>query len=91
MFELNLLVVHPARQEHRAIDADERVAIDSLMGYAFDQTTRTQGWGTMDPQVWEEQIAMYGQLGQFRAHQPKVEDVMTMDVLKATHSSRLTV
>jgi NitT/TauT family transport system substrate-binding protein len=71
--------------------ADERVAIDSLMGYAFDQTTRTQGWGTMDPQVWEEQIAMYGQLGQFRAHQPKVEDVMTMDVLKATHSSRLTV
>jgi NitT/TauT family transport system substrate-binding protein len=70
---------------------DERVAIDSLMGYAFDQTTKTQGWGTMDAKVWEEQIAMYGQLGQFRAHQPKVEDVMTMDVLKATHSSRLTV
>ncbi|MGF6936164.1 hypothetical protein OKW41_005326 [Paraburkholderia sp. UCT70] len=45
----------------------------------------------MDTKVWEEQITMYGQLGQFRAHQPKVEDVMTMDVLKATESSRLTV
>jgi len=71
--------------------ADERVAIDSLMSYAFNQTTQTQGWGAMDAGVWEEQIAMYGQLGQFRAGQPKVDDVMTMDVLKATHSSRLKV
>ncbi len=71
--------------------ADERVAIDSLMSYAFNQTTQTQGWGAMDPHVWEEQIAMYGQLGQFRAAQPKVDDVMTMDVLKATQSSRLKV
>lgn len=71
--------------------ADERVAIDSLMHYAFDQTTQTQGWGAMDAAVWEEQIAMYGQLGQFRAAQPKVDDVMTLDVLKATHSSRLKV
>ena len=71
--------------------ADERVAIDSLMGYAFDQTTQTQGWGTMDAKVWEEQISMYGQLGQFRGSQPKVDDVMTMDVLNATRSSRLKV
>jgi NitT/TauT family transport system substrate-binding protein len=71
--------------------ADERVAIDSLMSYAFDQTTQAQGWGTMDAKVWEEQIAMYGQLGQFRGPQPKVADVMTMDVLNATRSSRLKV
>jgi NitT/TauT family transport system substrate-binding protein len=71
--------------------ADERVAIDSLMSYAFNQTTQTQGWGAMDPKVWEEQIATYGQLGQFRARQPKVEDVMTLDVLNATRSSRLLV
>jgi NitT/TauT family transport system substrate-binding protein len=71
--------------------ADERIAIDSFMTYAFNQTTQGQGWGTMDPGVWKEQISMYGQLGQFRAHPPNVEDVMTMDVLKATHSSRLTV
>ncbi|MDR3385530.1 MAG: hypothetical protein P4L92_00640, partial [Rudaea sp.] len=71
--------------------ADERVAIDSLMGYAFDQATQTQGWGTMDAKVWEEQITMYGQLGQFQKGQPKVDDVMTMDVLNATRSSRLKV
>ncbi|HYS67122.1 MAG TPA: ABC transporter substrate-binding protein [Paraburkholderia sp.] len=71
--------------------ADERIAIDSLMGYAFDQTTQTQGWGTMDAKVWEEQITMYGQLGQFQKAQPKVDDVMTMDVLNATRSSRLKV
>ena len=71
--------------------ADERVAIDSLMGYAFNQATQTQGWGTMEAKVWEEQIAMYGQLGQFQRGQPKVDDVMTMDVLNATRSSRLKV
>jgi len=71
--------------------ADERVAIDSLMSYAFNKTTQTQGWGAMDASVWEEQISMYAQLGQFRAHPPKVEDVMTLDVLKATLSSRLMV
>ncbi|MFL9930313.1 ABC transporter substrate-binding protein [Paraburkholderia sp. RL18-103-BIB-C] len=71
--------------------ADERVAIDSLMSYAFNPTTQTHGWGAMDPAVWGEQITTYGQLGQFRTHQPKVEDVMTMDVLNATRSSRLLV
>ncbi|MEZ0604738.1 ABC transporter substrate-binding protein [Paraburkholderia sp. IW21] len=71
--------------------ADERVAIDSLMGYAFDQTTQTQGWGTMDAKVWEEQIAMYANLGQFVGKPPKVDDVMTLDILNATRSSRLKV
>ena len=71
--------------------ADERVAVDSLMSYAFDQTTKNLGWGAMDAAVWEEQIAMYGQLGQFRAKQPKVDDVMTLDVLNATRSARLPV
>lgn len=71
--------------------ADERVAIDSLMGYAFNQATQAQGWGTMDTKVWEEQISTYGRLGQFRTRQPAVENVMTMDVLNATRSSRLLV
>ncbi|WP_233886405.1 ABC transporter substrate-binding protein [Paraburkholderia flagellata] len=70
---------------------DERVSVDSLMGYAFNQTTQAHGWGAMDAKVWEEQISMYGQLGQFVAQQPKVEDVMTLDVLDATRPSRLLV
>ncbi|MNT71763.1 NMT1/THI5 like protein [compost metagenome] len=70
---------------------DERASIDSLMGYAFNKDSGTQGWGTMDPAVWQEQISLYAQLGQFRARPPKLEDVMTLDILQATKSSRLMV
>ncbi|WP_042877427.1 ABC transporter substrate-binding protein [Cupriavidus necator] len=71
--------------------ADERASIDSLMGYAFNKESGIQGWGAMDPAVWQEQISLYAQLGQFRARAPKLEDVMTLDILQATKSSRLTV
>ena len=40
----------------------------------------------MDPAVWQEQIALYSQLGQFTAT-PKLEDVMTMEILNATQRS----
>jgi NitT/TauT family transport system substrate-binding protein len=43
----------------------------------------------MDPAVWQEQISAYAQLGQFRARTPKVEDIMTLDILQATQSARL--
>lgn len=68
---------------------DERESINSFMTYAFNQTTQTEGWGTMDPTVWQEQIALYSQLGQFTNHTPKSEDVYTMDILKATQTARL--
>ncbi|GAB7550250.1 ABC transporter substrate-binding protein [Cupriavidus sp. 8B] len=71
--------------------ADERASIDVLMGYALNPASATQGWGSMDPAVWQEQISLYAQLGQFRARAPKVEDVMTLDILHATKSSRLVV
>ncbi|WP_346348622.1 ABC transporter substrate-binding protein [Cupriavidus sp. WKF15] len=69
--------------------ADERAAIDTFMNYAFQKEGSTHGWGSMDAAVWQEQISLYAQLGQFRARTPKVEDVMTMDVLKATQSARV--
>lgn len=71
--------------------ADERASIDVLMGYALNKASGTQGWGSMDPTVWQEQISLYAELGQFRARAPKVEDVMTLDILQATKSSRLVV
>ncbi|WP_454766975.1 ABC transporter substrate-binding protein [Cupriavidus campinensis] len=71
--------------------ADERASVDALMGYALNKESSVQGWGAMDPAVWQEQISLYAQLGQFRARTPKVEDVMTLDILQATKSSRLTV
>ncbi len=67
---------------------DERVAIDALMAYAFNDATKAGGWGVMDPAVWQEQIALYSQLGQFSKRTPKLEDVMTMDILQATREAR---
>jgi NitT/TauT family transport system substrate-binding protein len=42
----------------------------------------------MDPAVWQEQISLYAQLGQFTKRIPKMEEVMTMDILQATRDAR---
>ncbi len=68
--------------------ADERVAADVMLAYSFGDTARAQGWGTMDPANWAEQISLYSQLGQFTARTPKVEEVITLDLLKATQAAR---
>ncbi|MGZ5270950.1 MAG: ABC transporter substrate-binding protein [Ramlibacter sp.] len=67
---------------------DERVALDTMLKYSFGDLTRAQGWGAMDPAVWQEQITLYSQLGQFTAGEPKLADVMTLDILKATQAAR---
>jgi NitT/TauT family transport system substrate-binding protein len=69
--------------------ADERVAVDALMGFAYNNNTFTNGWGAMDRGVWQEQIQQYADLGQFTKRVPKVEEVMTMDILNATREYRL--
>ena len=69
--------------------ADERGAIDSLMSYAYNAQTQVNGWGTMDRAVWQEQIQQYADLGQFTKRVPRVEEVMTLDVLNATRDYRL--
>src|SRR4029077_4936963 len=70
---------------------DEKVGIDAMMKYAFNDLTRANGWGTMDPAVWQDQISLYSQLGQFSKRTPKLEEVMTLDILKATRDARLKV
>lgn len=67
---------------------DERVALDMMLKYSFGELTKAQGWGAMDPEVWQEQISMYSQLGQFTAKTPKLDDVITLDLLKATQAAR---
>jgi NitT/TauT family transport system substrate-binding protein len=68
---------------------DERVAVDVMLDYSFGGLAQTQGWGAMDPAVWQEQIAMYAELGQFTARTPKVEDVLWLDGLKASAAARM--
>ena len=59
------------------------------MDFAFDAQTKEKGWGTMDPAMWQEQINLYAQLGQFTNHVPTLADVMTMRVLNATQTFRM--
>ena len=68
---------------------DERVALDVMLKYSFGDLTKTQGWGAMDPAVWQEQITLYSELGQFTAKTPKLDEVMTLDILKATAAQRV--
>ena len=70
------------------VAADEREALDVMLQYAFSARTGAEGWGTMDPAVWADQIGLYAELGQFSKRTPKLEEVMTMDILKATADGR---
>jgi NitT/TauT family transport system substrate-binding protein len=69
------------------VAADEREAADIMLSYAFDESTRADGYGTMDPQTWQDQITLWSQLGQFSRRTPKLEEVMTMDILEVTRDS----
>ena len=73
------------------VKADERVALDVMLDYAFSDRTKAEGWGTMDPQVWQEQIDLYAQLGQFTRKTPKLDEVMTLDILKQTADQRVKI
>ncbi len=68
--------------------ADERAAADVMLSYCFDASTKAGGYGTMDPKIWQEQIDTWSQLGQFSRRTPKLDEVMTMEILNATQDSR---
>ncbi|MDM0018733.1 ABC transporter substrate-binding protein [Variovorax saccharolyticus] len=68
---------------------DERAAIDVMIEYALGGAAQTQGWGTMDPAVWQSQITTYAELGQFTARTPKVDDVIWLGALKGTVEARV--
>ena len=68
---------------------DERVALDVMLDYALGGPAQAQGWGTMDPAVWQSQISTYSELGQFTAKTPKVDDVITLGALQATAAARI--
>src|SRR6266853_1531556 len=67
---------------------DEREALEAMLKFSFSPRTLAEGWGTMDPAVWQDQISLYAELGQFSKRVPKLEEVMTLDILKATAAGR---
>lgn len=68
--------------------ADELDAAKVMLQYAFSAATKTEGWGAMDPTIWQEQISLYAELGQFSKRVPEVKEVMTPDILKMTADTR---
>lgn len=67
---------------------DELEAAKVMLEYAFSEKTKTEGWGAMDAAVWQDQIALYAELGQFTKRVPKLDEVMTLDILKMTADAR---
>ena len=63
-------------------------ALDAMLKFSFSPRTLAEGWGTMDPAGWQDQISLYAELGQFSKRVPKLEEVMTLDILKATAAGR---
>jgi NitT/TauT family transport system substrate-binding protein len=59
-----------------------------LMTLMFNDDTKANGWGTMTPQRWQEQLDLFDQLGQFKGKKPTVDQIMTDEVLKATADAR---
>ena len=68
--------------------ADEIEAAGVMLKYAFSANTKQNGWGAMDAAIWNEQIEQHAALGQFTKRVPKLEEVMTLDILKATDAAR---
>ena len=68
--------------------ADERAAADVMLSHCFDERTKASGYGTMDPEIWQDQIDTWSRLGQFSNRTPKLDEVMTMEILNATQDSR---
>jgi NitT/TauT family transport system substrate-binding protein len=70
------------------VAADELAAEPIMLSYEFTDRTKTFGWGSFDPTVWQEQIDLQDELKQFTAGKPKLDQVMTMAILDATKDAR---
>jgi NitT/TauT family transport system substrate-binding protein len=70
---------------------DELEAVKVMMGFAFNDNTKANGWGAFDPAIWQDQISLYDGLKQFTAGAPKLDDVITTSILDATKSVRAKV
>jgi NitT/TauT family transport system substrate-binding protein len=68
--------------------ADELEAADVMLKYVFTPNTKAHGWGAMDKAIWQEQIDQHDALKQFTKRVPKVDEVMTLDILNQTDAGR---
>jgi NitT/TauT family transport system substrate-binding protein len=70
------------------VRADELAAAPILFNVEFTDRTKTFGWGSFDPAVWQEQIDLLDSLKQFPAGKPSIDKVMTTKILDMTEKDR---
>ena len=69
--------------------ADERVGRRRDARLQLRRPAKAQGWGSDGPgRTGRSRSRCTAQLGQFTARTPKVDDVITLDILKATQAAR---
>jgi NitT/TauT family transport system substrate-binding protein len=76
--------VYPVRDAQAELDS-----IGLALSYVFNETTAKDGWGTMSKDIWQDQLTMYNDLGQFEGRTvPTLDSVMTTAILEATADAR---
>lgn len=82
----DVLNLYPNAGLQRATQlASLKVLTSQFMSSSY---TAQYGWGAMDPSIWQQQLNMWHQLGQFHGSVPTVNQVMSTAVLNATASAR---
>lgn len=67
----------------------ELKSVQTALGYALNADTKTEGWGAMRKAMWQNQVDLFEQIGQFKdGIVPTVDDVMTMKILDMTKDKR---
>lgn len=74
--------------EGKATAKSTEESLKVLLSYMFTESADQNGWGAMDPAIWEQQISTWKQTGQFKAKPPTVDQVMTPAILDATADAR---
>lgn len=68
--------------------AQEKATMGKIMQVTFNEDTKKEGWATISPARVAEMIELYTAGKRFDKTVPKVEDVVTFDILKATAAAR---
>ncbi|TCD15400.1 ABC transporter substrate-binding protein [Oricola cellulosilytica] len=68
--------------------ASELEAVGGVLDFSFGESTKENGWATMNRENWEAQLKAYADLDQFKGDVPTVDDVVTFDILDATADIR---
>ena len=68
--------------------AVEQATIGRVLSLSFDATTAKDGWGAFAPAAIQEQLDLYGAIGQFKSGTPALADCISEEILRMTATDR---